>query len=217
MAMTSTILRFALLSALTLTMNCTRNADMPATEKSPAPDWRTAIEEWEEDDPIPDVPLINHEGGTFQLADLDGQHILIGFIFSRCPNPKACPLTMQRFQAVQKAWAAARESGSFKDEELHLLVVTLDPEFDTPAGLKSYGEVYGADLNLWTLATGESELVAKELPSLFNVIALKRGDGDINHGVKVALLGPGRVPLQEWPDNEFTAQDVLDLIGKKKP
>ncbi len=200
-----------------MTVGCTRSADPPPPEEATPTDWRSAIDAWEEDDPIPDVPLTNHEGRTFQLADLDAQHILIGFVFSRCPNPKACPLTMQRFRAVQKAWASARKDGKFKEEALHLLTVTLDPEFDTPPVLKAYGTVYGADLSLWTLATGEAELVAKELPSLFNVIALKRGEGDISHGVKVALLGPGRVPLQEWPDNEFTAEDVLALIGKKSP
>ena len=206
-----------LLALVALAPGCPPKEAPAPREEAPATDWRSAIEAWEEDDPIPDVPLLGHDGERFQLADLDAHHILIGFVFSRSPNPVACPLTMQRFRAVQKAWAGAESAGKTSGTSLHLLTVTLDPEFDSPSVLKAYGEVYGADLTRWTLATGDAELVAKELPSLFNVIALKRGDGDISHGVKVALLGPGRVPLQEWPDNEFTAEDVLALIGKKSP
>ena len=91
MSMTSTMLRCALVSALALTMGCTRSADAPPAEKSSPSDWRSAIEDWDEEDPIPDVPLINHEGGAFQLADLDAQHILIGFVFSPFSSVRSPP------------------------------------------------------------------------------------------------------------------------------
>ena len=40
----------------------------------------------------------------------DGEHVLVGFVFSRCPMPKACPLTMQRMAEVQRLWKAAEEA-----------------------------------------------------------------------------------------------------------
>ena len=70
----------------------------------------------------------------------------------------------------------------------------------------------GLDLARWTLATGPEELVTSALPSLFGVLALPRGEADIQHTVKVALLGPGLRIAREWKDNELTPDEVIGIV-----
>lgn len=176
------------------------------------PAWKQAYDAWQYPQPVPDFELVNQEGRPLRLGALADRYVLVGFVFSRCPMPKACPLTMTRFAQVQTAWKAAVSSGKTRGRKLALLGITLDPEFDKPAVLKSFASRYGADFSMWTMATGPTELVQSALPSLFAVLALPGGPGVVNHSVKVALLSPGLRIQAEWPDNEFTAEDIINRV-----
>lgn len=183
-----------------------------AGEKEAAPSWRAVYDAWEEPDPIPDFPLVDQEGDAFRLGRYEDAFLLVGFVFTRCPQPKACPLTMKKMREIQVLWKAAAAAGKTDGRRLELLAVTLDPEFDSPQLLKAYGTAHGASFDTWTLATGEPELVSSALPSLFNVLALPGGDGAISHTVKVGLLRPGLEFLEDWSDNSFEPSDIVKLV-----
>jgi protein SCO1 len=182
------------------------------------PDWKTLYDRWEHPDPIPDFALVDQHGKRFGLGQLGRQHVLIGFIYTRCPLPQACPLTIQTMRRVHARWRELAAQGQDQDQgqdqarNLTLLGVTLDPDFDTPERLRAYAEARGLDLGDWILATGPRELVHSALPSLFNVLALPGASGDIQHTVKVALLGPGLTLVREWTDDELSAPDIVDQI-----
>ena len=44
--------------------------------------------------------------------------------------------------------------------ETRLLSISIDPQFDTPAILKDYGQHEGADPKIWNFATGASAAIA---------------------------------------------------------
>lgn len=180
-------------------------------------DWKTLYERWQYPDPIPDFALTDHEGRVFGLAELRDRHVLLGFIYTRCPMPEACPLTTEKMQQVQERWRAIKARGQGRGRDLVLLSITLDPAFDTPGRLKAHALERKLDLSSWILATGPDELVTGALPSLFNVLALPRGPGDVQHSVKVALLAPGLTIAAEWKDNEFDAEDVTSMILGNEP
>lgn len=197
---------------------------VPAGCRSGVPDapdepvgWRAMYDEWEEPDPLPPFQLVDQAGREFSLARYEDAYVVVGFVFTRCPQPKACPLTMQRFREVQIAWTAAHEASKTQGKRLELLILTLDPEFDTPARLTQYGEAYQADFAGWTMATGPKDLLESAIPSLFAVLAVPTGEGNIAHTVKVAVLAPGLLHLRDWPDNEFSAADVLETVLGHQP
>ena len=47
-----------------------------------------------------------------------------------------------------------------KDGNARLVTLTTDPDYDSPAVLKRYGERYGADFNRWTFLTGTKAQIA---------------------------------------------------------
>ncbi|MDP6931866.1 MAG: SCO family protein [Myxococcota bacterium] len=175
-------------------------------------EWRALYDAWEDPQPIPDFQLVDQRGSAFRLSRYDDAYLLVGFVFSRCPNPEACPLTMTRMAQVQQAWSERGEQGTQGGRRLELLGVTLDPDYDTPEVLAAYLGQHGGSPENWTMATGPKELVHDALPSLFNVMAFPTSQGLLTHGVKVALLRPGRVLLQEWRRNRFTAEEVVELV-----
>ena len=177
-------------------------------------DWKAATDDWQEFDPIPNYHLVDQAGKSFSMDRFKGSYVLVGFVFSRCPMPKACPLTMKRMQAIQAKWkerVAKRQTGGKK---IRLLAVTIDPDFDTPDILTHYGQAYEADPHYWTLATGPKGLVQTAFPSLFNVFAFPRGDGVISHNVNTGLLAPNRMSIKEWTNNEFDPDEVIDIVLK---
>lgn len=157
--------------------------------------------------PVHNYQLVNQEGKPFQLYDLKGQFVLVSWVYSRCPMPKMCPLTMTLSNQLVRKWKEAKD---LKDKPLQILAVTLDPAYDTPPVLKKFGQQHHVDFKRFTLATG----VPKTLDSFaaeFNVIGFP-SDGMISHNMKNVLIGPDLVPLAEYKENEWKPEDVLKVM-----
>lgn len=182
-------------------------ADAVADGRPGVGDWRAAVAGWHYEDPLPDLPLVDQDGQAFSLGALAGSWVLVGFIYTACPDAAACPMTTQRMAAVQRAWEAAP-----RERSLRLLSLTLDPERDTPATLRAYAERHRVDTHTWTLATGEPALLTEGLPSLFNVLSLPSADGTLDHTVKLALLDPTLRQVAEWKDNAVTADEIVARV-----
>lgn len=165
--------------------------------------------------PIPDFRLTNQDGKPFQLAELRGDHVLVGLIFTNCSVPEACARTTDRMFEVGKRWKERVAAGKTNGASLRLLTLTFDPEEDTPEVLKAHSKEVRAELPSWVWATGPTELMEKRLPAMFGVAAGDKDDnGAIAHSVKAVLLGPGLRVLKTWSDNAFTPDDVMAVIDR---
>jgi protein SCO1 len=85
----------------------------------------------------PDVKLVRDDGKTVQLArELDdGRPVVLSFIYTSCTT--VCPMTSATLAELQKKLGPARD-------HVHLVSITIDPEFDTPARLREYAKKFGA-------------------------------------------------------------------------
>jgi protein SCO1/2 len=153
--------------------------------------WRSEVAAWHAGDPLPpDLPLVDETGTPFHLRDLVSNQWLLGFAFTHCAVPSACPLTMTKLVDLER-----RGIGP-------IVVVTLDPERDTPAVLHDYGAQYGIDPSTFHLATGDKDAV-DALASLINVVSI-----DGAHPVKLAHIGRTLRVLHVYSDNNFTFEDI---------
>lgn len=158
-------------------------------------------------EPLPNYPLVNHQGKPFQLYDLKGQHVLLSFIFTRCPLEKMCPLTVSLnkrvFSALKKEKAAPK---------VHFLLVTLDPDYDSAEVLAKFSKARGLTTPPFLLATGNPNSLA-DLASQFNVIGFPTATSTLlSHNLKTILLDPHFVTIKEFKDNEWSPKDVLRLL-----
>jgi protein SCO1/2 len=174
------------------------------TREAPAGDaWKAEVASWKHPAPIPDFPLVDQAGRAFHLHDLAGRKTVVAFVFTRCPVADACPMTMSRLQQTSELRPILAP-----DAQLQFLVVTLDPDYDTPAVLSAYMHKFKVDVPGFTMATSSKEVV-DAMSSLFNVIALRRNE-TIDHPVKVALLDEKLAPVREWTNNDFVPEEILD-------
>ena len=95
---------------------------------------------------LPPYTLTDTTGASFGSADLADGVYVANFIFTRCVS--ICPRLTLAMSHLAQRYDEAEISG------VHLVSISVDPDYDTPERLREYGEVYGVDPARWTLLTG---------------------------------------------------------------
>jgi protein SCO1/2 len=100
--------------------------------------------------PVADFTLTNQDGNISTLVDFTNHVWVADIIFTRCAGP--CPRMTGQMRSLQNLLPP--------DSAAKLVTLTTDPENDSPAVLKKYGERFNADFNRWTLLTGTKKEIA---------------------------------------------------------
>ena len=94
--------------------------------------------------PVAAFTLTNQDGKATTLANLSNRVWVADIIFTRCAGP--CPVITGHMKSLEDALP--------KTSEARLVTLTTDPDYDSPAMMKKYGERFGADFNRWMFLTG---------------------------------------------------------------
>jgi cytochrome oxidase Cu insertion factor (SCO1/SenC/PrrC family) len=94
--------------------------------------------------------LTNQDGKITTLADLSNHVWVADIIFTRCAGP--CRRMTGQMKSLQDLLPPANGA--------KLVTLTTDPDNDTPAVMKKYGEHFNADFNRWTFLTGTKKEIA---------------------------------------------------------
>jgi protein SCO1 len=162
---------------------------------------------------LPGNPLLyckftNELGQAVSLNDFHGQALGVTFFYTRCPLPNFCPRLSKNFQeASQKLEAMPNAPTNW-----HFLSITFDPEFDTPAMLKSYGESYHYDPKHWSFLTGSPEQIA-ELARSCGVEYAPSG-GTINHNFRTLIVNATGHLQMVFPFTGDYSEGIVDQILK---
>lgn len=106
--------------------------------------------------------LITEEGKQFQEKSLAGKIWISDFIYTRCTDQ--CPLLSFRMAQLQKAF--------LNQPNIRLVSFTIDPQYDSPRILKSYGNHFKARADQWIFLTGKQKEIRRILSQNFHVALL---------------------------------------------
>lgn len=162
---------------------------------------------YREGEALPDFAFTNHEGKRIRLSDFRGRVLAFTFIYTRCPLPDFCIRMSNHFAKIQKALKSDRSL----DGTWHLLTISFDPDFDTPAVLKKYGETYGADFTSWDFATDDIRSVTALADGL-NLTLEEDEGGLIAHNLRTAVLDAKGNLAKIFVGNEWTPDDVVQEV-----
>ena len=169
------IVAFALAGALAAGIFLAIRSQAPAVAESalilPAPE------------PVPAFSLLNQHGQSVDQSVFEGQWDLVFFGFTHCPD--ICPTTLQ-------VLANARRTLADKGFEPlpRIVLVSVDPERDTPEVLGQYIDYFG-DGNLGL--TGSLEEIRKLTKGLGVYFQKQSADGDsygVDHWAGVYVIDP---------------------------
>ena len=138
---------------------------------------------------LPDFSLLDHTNKPVTTDTFRGQWDLIFFGFTNCPD--ICPTTLQTLASIK------RELENIGSETTpRIVLVSVDPERDTPAVLGQYMNYFGQG-NL--AVTGQIDEIVKLTTALGIYFKKTVVDGDnysVDHSAAVLLINP---------DGEFSA------------
>ncbi len=157
-------------------------------------------------DTAPDAALIDQDNRRRTFAEWRGTATLITFIYTRCPLPNFCPLMDRNFVAIQKQGAAdPLLKGKFK-----LVSVSFDPDYDTPAVLKTHAASLGADPAGWSFLTADKVTIDR-FAAKFGVGVVREGSapGDTTHNLRTTLIGPDGKILKVYGGSDWSVATVL--------
>jgi protein SCO1 len=180
------------------------------------PDYKPAVtyNDLEPGEAIPDFAFRNQSGRMIRLGQWKGKVVVLTFIYTRCPLPNFCVRMSRNFAELDKELA--------KDPRLyaktHLLSVSFDPKYDTPAVLRSYGEAYTGKYMQETFAHWDfAAPTEKELPQVlefFDVGATPEKDQTITHSLSTVVIGPDGKVAKWYPGNEWSVEQVMGDVKK---
>ena len=97
--------------------------------------------------------------------------------------PAVCPMLVDTLRATEKQLDPATRA------DLRVLMISIDPERDTPEALRSLAASRRIDTSRWTLARADSADV-RTIAALLNVQYRQLPGGEFNHSTVITLLSP---------------------------
>ncbi len=153
--------------------------------------------------------LTDHNGRKRSLTDFRGQVVVVFFGFTHCPD--VCPTTLAELAG------AMRKLGQAADQ-VQVLLVTVDPERDTPELLGKYVTAFNPKFLALRGSAEETAAVAKEFKVIYQKVAGSRLDNySMDHSAGSYIFdrqGRLRLYISYGRGAEVFAHDI-DLLLKQ--
>jgi protein SCO1/2 len=158
---------------------------------------------------VPDFELLNQSGRAIHLRQFRGKVLVLTFIYTRCASSQFCPLMSRNFAALDELLAADPKLYT----KTHLLSISFDPKYDTPAVLRSYGGAYTGrytkeKFEHWDFAA-PSQADLSSLLQWFDVGVTRKNGSVLMHSVSTAVIGPDGKIASWYPTNTWTPQQAF--------
>lgn len=128
-----------------------------------------------------DAKLTNQAGQHHGLDVYRGHPVLITMFYGSCQA--TCPMIIDTLRATERAIPPEQRAG------LRVLMISFDPQRDTPAALRAIAGERHLDGARWTLAHADATTV-RTVAALLNIQYRQLPSGEFNHSTVITLLSP---------------------------
>ena len=160
---------------------------------------------------MPDLnfTLTGPGGQTVEAASLRGKPVLVFFGFTNCPD--VCPTTLTQLSVVLKKLGSQANN-------IQTVLVSVDPERDTPEVMKNYTASFGP----WLLGLTGTEEELAEFRKAYGVYAAMessdtKGTYNVMHSTAVFAFdsnGHARLLISDVNDIDAVVSDLKQLIDQ---
>lgn len=146
--------------------------------------------------------LVDQRGQPAALDVFRGHPVLISMFFASCRD--TCPLLIADIQRIE------RELPPRIRANLRVVLVSFDPERDTPEVLQALARARGVDESRWRFLRGPDDSV-REIAAVLGIKYRRLPDGNFNHSSLITLLDPSGIVQARV---EGIAQPHADLVKR---
>jgi len=124
---------------------------------------------------VPDFSLVNSRNEISTRKKLEGKIWIADFIFTTCAGP--CPIMSTKMAEINEHFLS--------QNDINLVSISVNPEYDTPEVLSQYAQKYTSDTYKWQFLTGDYDQIQEIIVNGFKI-----GDTDeiVFHSTKFALV-----------------------------
>lgn len=171
-------------------------------------------------DTVPNFQFRNQSNREIAMKQFRGKVVVLTFIYTRCASSQFCPLMSRNFAYLDQLLATDPKLYA----QTHLLSVSFDPKYDTPAVLRSYGGAYTGrytqeTFRHWDFAAPSQTELASVL-QWFDVGVTSSNGKVVSHSVSTAVIGPDGKIRAWYPTNTWKPQqalkDIQQIFAKDK-
>lgn len=148
--------------------------------------------------------LLNTENQKVTLAQFAGQPVVVSMAYSSCAY--ACPLIISQMQQLEK------ELDKQGKKNVQFVLVSFDPQRDTPEVLKKYAEKRKLSAK-WTLLTAKSDKAPREIANVLGVKYKKIEGGDYDHSFVITVLNKEGVIQGQQTSADKNPLDLAKFIA----
>ncbi|MBY5993914.1 SCO family protein [Ferrimonas balearica] len=162
--------------------------------------------------PASDGQVVDETGQATSLHRLfDDKLTVLSFIYTRCPDPNACPLASFALSRLQ--WKLAQQPALAR--RVQLVTLSFDPANDTPAVMAEYARRHRRDAGpKWAFVTTESPAALAPILEDYNQWVMAEYDaqgrqtGQLAHLLRVYLVD-GQHRVRNIYSTGFLHSDLL--------
>jgi cytochrome oxidase Cu insertion factor (SCO1/SenC/PrrC family) len=139
-------------------------------------------------------------------ASLMGKTTLVNFIFTRCQD--VCPALTTKIKHIETQLQSS--------DDIIILSISVDPEFDTPSVLKEYANRFSIQNPNWHFTTGESQPIRtlmSEFQLAYQILESDAENPNILHSEKIILIDPNQELRGFYSSDQEGIHDLLNAIS----
>ena len=143
-------------------------------------------------------------GRAVRLAELRAPVRVVALVYTHCEA--TCPLVVADLKRVEASVAAARRG------DVRFVLVSLDPERDTPGRLAEWARATRLDPARWTLLAGSDEAV-RELAATLDVRYQRQAGGEVAHANVITVVAPDGTIAHQQAGLGDPAGETIAAVG----
>lgn len=135
-----------------------------------------------------EASFVDTEGKEVKLANYKGKPFILTMFYASCPT--VCPRLIQDLFKIESTLSEVEKA------QLPIILVSFDPETDTPESLTLFAKNWEMDTPRWQLWSGSPEN-SRTLAAGLGIRYRKTPDGEISHSAPITLINAqGEIAIQ---------------------
>ncbi|MBX2985960.1 MAG: SCO family protein [Bacteroidia bacterium] len=181
-----------ILFASLLLVSCSNNN--PKNSEIPSESIFNLTSEWQ-----------NQEGEKLHLKDLQGKTLVVVMIYTHCKA--ACPILVSKMKKIE-----AKIDRKYIDN-VSLVLVSIDPENDTPEQLKKFAKTNKMEAKQWIFLRS-NELATQEFANVLSMKYKKIDPVDFSHSNIITVFDPRGTLINQEEGTEIDVEKVVSTVNK---
>ncbi len=181
-----------ILFASLLLVSCSNNN--PKNSEIPSESIFNLTSEWQ-----------NQDGEKLQLKDLQGKTLVVVMIYTHCKA--ACPILVSKMKKIE-----AKIDRKYIDN-VSLVLVSIDPENDTPEQLKKFAKTNKMEAKQWIFLRS-NELATQEFANVLSMKYKKIDPVDFSHSNIITVFDPRGTLINQEEGTEIDVEKVVSTVNK---